>query len=501
MEKLTKEELKGMNKKQLYDYCRANGIKGYSNMNKAYITDLILNFYKSGQTTKRPVKKKSILPKKTENKIDKKEVLDRMRKSVDKVGDIREYPDLMREWKSLETNMGLFARMYNEGVDSVNRGKSVPLSVSILMKNYKRNTEVSINKILSELKKRNKPKKPSKKLKLYNFGSSIRTEGIGDVSYIIVTTSKKEAISRIVKVDIKRSGSNWISQRIYINDDVNFLPTDLRKIKGFNPWNTPDILYMIETDKLVGHIISPRATPKIVKMWNVSGELKKVSTINYNLSVKKPVKKFKNFDEFFDWFKYNVAIDLKIAIMNDWRKNENFKTGEEYIEVFKDYDFKKVKDRLKNVENIEYEEDINYQIYFRKNKKTIKKPIKKAKDTFDKFYDKTGAEVYQFSVSIEDGNENIMDIIDEKASKVGFTMSGTHLTEIDHKEYGYQPKYKLKKPKPISRTLLKKIERLVNPVRKDLYDSSVRYKSRYVDGFFYGTKVDNIEDQIKRKLN
>jgi len=46
MRKLTIEQLKGMNKKQLYDYCRANKIKGYSNQNKAYINNLILQSYK-----------------------------------------------------------------------------------------------------------------------------------------------------------------------------------------------------------------------------------------------------------------------------------------------------------------------------------------------------------------------------------------------------------------------------------------------------------------------
>jgi len=55
---LTIEQLKGMNKKQLYDYCRSNNIKGYSNMNKTYINNLILQSYKSGNII---VRKKSIL--------------------------------------------------------------------------------------------------------------------------------------------------------------------------------------------------------------------------------------------------------------------------------------------------------------------------------------------------------------------------------------------------------------------------------------------------------
>jgi len=62
---ITKETLKGMNKKQLYDYCRTNGIKGYSNMNKAYINNLILQSYKSG---KQPAKKIQIVKKESVKK-------------------------------------------------------------------------------------------------------------------------------------------------------------------------------------------------------------------------------------------------------------------------------------------------------------------------------------------------------------------------------------------------------------------------------------------------
>jgi len=51
----TIEELKQMNKKQLYDYCRANKIKGYSNMNKAYINNLILQHKKKGKQPKNKI--------------------------------------------------------------------------------------------------------------------------------------------------------------------------------------------------------------------------------------------------------------------------------------------------------------------------------------------------------------------------------------------------------------------------------------------------------------
>ncbi len=77
---------------------------------------------------------------------------------------------------------------------------------------------------------------------------------------------------------------------------------------------------------------------------------------------------FNNFEEFFDWFKYNVAIELKLALGHDWRKNEDYETGIEYIEIFMDYDFEKVKNLLKNIKNIHYDKDRNYKIYFRKNK-------------------------------------------------------------------------------------------------------------------------------------
>ncbi len=58
MKQLSKETLQGMNKKQLYDYCRANKIKGYSNQNKAYITNLILQSYTSRKQPKKTTRKK-----------------------------------------------------------------------------------------------------------------------------------------------------------------------------------------------------------------------------------------------------------------------------------------------------------------------------------------------------------------------------------------------------------------------------------------------------------
>ena len=89
-------------------------------------------------------------------KINKEEILKSMRKSIDKEGNIRKHPDLMKNWKSLQTSMSLFTHTYNEAVSSRNKGKSPSLSVSLLNKQYKRDSERHINKILSELKKRKK---------------------------------------------------------------------------------------------------------------------------------------------------------------------------------------------------------------------------------------------------------------------------------------------------------------------------------------------------------
>ena len=89
-------------------------------------------------------------------KLNKEEILKNMRKSIDKEGNIRKHPDLMKEWKSLQTSMSLFTHTYNEAVNSRNKGKSASISVGLLTKNYKRDSERHINKILSELKKRKK---------------------------------------------------------------------------------------------------------------------------------------------------------------------------------------------------------------------------------------------------------------------------------------------------------------------------------------------------------
>ncbi len=89
-------------------------------------------------------------------KINKEEVLKGMRKSIDKEGNIRKHPDLMKEWKSLKTSMGLFTRTYNEIVSSRNKRKQPSVAVALLNRNYKRDSERHINKILSELKKRKK---------------------------------------------------------------------------------------------------------------------------------------------------------------------------------------------------------------------------------------------------------------------------------------------------------------------------------------------------------
>ncbi|KKN24575.1 hypothetical protein LCGC14_0893640 [marine sediment metagenome] len=64
MKKLSKETLQGMKKQELLDYCRSNGIKGYSNKNKTYITNLILQSYKTGkQPIRRSIRKVTITKK------------------------------------------------------------------------------------------------------------------------------------------------------------------------------------------------------------------------------------------------------------------------------------------------------------------------------------------------------------------------------------------------------------------------------------------------------
>jgi len=237
MKKLSIEELKGMNKKQLYDYCRANKIKGYSNQNKTYINNLILNSYKS---EKQPAKK----PKTSLGSL------------------INEYGNQRNQRRDYKTTYSL-----EEAAQKITQSKL---------------------------------KKSTRKLNFYLYGTSIRSDGIGDVDYIIVTTSKKNAISRIMDVDVKGYSYGWIYKRISTFSFVNMFPKYYKKIKGFNPWNTPEILYMVETDKMVNHIISSRTTPKIVKMWNKSGLIKKVSAINQvkKVKVKKPtfkeIKKIKN---------------------------------------------------------------------------------------------------------------------------------------------------------------------------------------------------------------
>lgn len=101
-----------------------------------------------------------IIAKKVEleefQKINKEELLANMRKSVDKEGNLRKHPDLMEEWKSLKTSISLFTQVYNEAVSSRNKGKDVPISVKLLTKNYKSESERKITKILAELKKRKK---------------------------------------------------------------------------------------------------------------------------------------------------------------------------------------------------------------------------------------------------------------------------------------------------------------------------------------------------------
>ena len=50
---------------------------------------------------------------------------------------------------------------------------------------------------------------------------------------------------------------------------------------------------MVETDKMVGNTISSRTIPKIVKMWNTSGVLKKVSATSQIKTKSEKIKKLK----------------------------------------------------------------------------------------------------------------------------------------------------------------------------------------------------------------
>ncbi len=355
MKKISKEELLGMKKQELLTYCKNNNIKVYSNKNKAYITNLILNFYKSGN---KPVKKKSI--EYTKNQLES-------------IEDYKKY--LNKNY----TDPGFKKKMLSE------------------YKKDKKNIEVK------------KPiKKSSGRLKLFIYGSNIRKNGIGDVDYIIVTTSKRNAILRVQKVDLKHPSTKLMEQRTNTFPEYNIFPKYYKKIKGFSPWNTPEILYMIETDKIFSGKISSRATPKILKKWDKSNRL-----------------------------------------------------------IF----IKKIR----------------------------------VEDNFDKFYDKYDAKITGFDVWVDDDNEYKLDILVERALKAGFVGKRTHnLTEIEHKNYGYQQNFKLKKPRPVSLSLVKKIERVVNPIRKDIFSSSIKYEMKYKGNiyipFFYGTTVERVEKQIKKYL-
>jgi hypothetical protein len=134
----------------------------------------------------------------------------------------------------------------------------------------------SMKKIISEARKGPeeylkwaRKEKEKSRLKLYIFRSSIRQNGIGEVEYVIATTSKRNAINRIVDVSLKKRRSNWVSQRIHVSDEV---PGDLRKVEGFEGFNMPEVLYMIETQEKRGNQISWLKTPRIIKTWDESGK-------------------------------------------------------------------------------------------------------------------------------------------------------------------------------------------------------------------------------------
>ncbi|KKN53370.1 hypothetical protein LCGC14_0603400 [marine sediment metagenome] len=70
MKKLSKEELLGMKKQELLAYCKNNDIKIYSNKNKAYIINVILQSYKSQKKpVEKPVVKKSSKPRMTKRRL------------------------------------------------------------------------------------------------------------------------------------------------------------------------------------------------------------------------------------------------------------------------------------------------------------------------------------------------------------------------------------------------------------------------------------------------
>ncbi len=80
----------------------------------------------------------------------------------------------------------------------------------------------------------------------------------------------------------------------------------------------------------------------------------------------KKEKKFKTFDDFFNWFKYNVAKELKLAYGHDYRENINYDINENYIEIFMKYDLNKALLYIKR-NNIKVKviqmKNTNYAIY------------------------------------------------------------------------------------------------------------------------------------------
>ncbi len=114
-------------------------------------------------------------------------------------------------------------------------------------------------------------------------------------------------------------------------------------------------------------LLRSKKTNAVVDFFKEKSKYDNISRKNYFYWISKQ-KTFKNFDEFFNWFKYNAAKDLKLAYGHDWRKNEDFETQKEYIEIFMDYDFDKVVKILKKY-NIKVKtlitENQNYSIYLK----------------------------------------------------------------------------------------------------------------------------------------
>lgn len=139
-------------------------------------------------------------------------------------------------------------------------------------------------------------------------------------------------------------------------------------------------------------------------------------------------------------------------------------------------------------------------------KPSVKKSVKKArvKNNFDKYYDRHNAKISKFSVSVDRYNEKSLEIIADRAKKAGFKVDYSHSGIIDYDTIGYYQDFELKTPRRITKTLIKRIETVINPVREDVYVSYIDYKmkdgDRNIHTSFQGTKSEKIEKEIKKTL-